>query len=145
MSDDTQSTSREVVVTPVPAQAAPAQQKASLLSKVTKELIAILVWSYIILKLFVRDVDRDLLRYVAPDYVWLLNFKLIAILCVITFTLIAVRKWGGWWKIAYIAAYPIIVLCWKIPYWVFRQRSWPLAIAFINAVTSFFGSLKYTA
>src|SRR5207302_9593279 len=33
---------------------------------------------------------------------------------------------------------------WKIPYWIFRQRSWPLAIALVNAITSFVGSLRYT-
>lgn len=35
------------------------------------------------------------------------------------------------------------MLLWKIPYFVFRQQSWPLAMALANAIVSLCTSLKY--
>ena len=43
----------------------------------------------------------------------------------------------------YIVTYPVIILCWKLPYFIFRNRSWVLAFAIVNLVISLFRSIKY--
>jgi hypothetical protein len=40
-----------------------------------RDLLAILVWSYILVKLLIFDLDRYLLQTFWPDATWLLNFK----------------------------------------------------------------------
>lgn len=42
----------------------------------------------------------------------------------------------------YVLFFPIIILFWKIPYFIFKQKSWVLAIATINSVIAFFFSFK---
>jgi hypothetical protein len=42
----------------------------------------------------------------------------------------------------YIVFYPLIVLLWKIPRFVWKQKSWLLAFALVNAAISFFYSFK---
>jgi hypothetical protein len=44
---------------------------------------------------------------------------------------------------SYILFYPLVVFGWRIPDFIFKQQSWILAFAVINAVISFFNSLKY--
>jgi hypothetical protein len=44
---------------------------------------------------------------------------------------------------AYILFYPIIVIFWKVPVFIFKKKSWNLAFAVINAAISFFNSVKY--
>ncbi len=53
------------------------------------------------------------------------------------------RRWHLRLKLVYIVLYPFVVILWKVPFFILRQRSWPLAIAFINALASFFGSITY--
>ena len=107
------------------------------------EIIAPLVWVYLITKLFIVDVDRFVLLQLAPHYVWLLNFRLFILLgAVAIFWLFFGNKNTLIWFL-YIVFYPAVLLFWKIPWFIFKQKSWTLAFAVINSIISFFKSFKY--
>lgn len=110
---------------------------------VVREIVAISFWVYVLSKLFIFDIDLFLFEKYLPNYTWLLDFKffiLIGTLAVIW--LITKNKHILLWTL-YILCYPAIVLLWKMPFFVFKQKSWIFAFAVINAVISFFKSIKY--
>ncbi len=110
---------------------------------VIKEIIAILFWFYVLAKIFVFDIDVFLVNKYLLDYVWLLNFKFFILIGAIAIIwLITKNKYILSWSL-YIFFYPVIVLFWKIPFFVFKQKSWIFAFALINAVISFLKSIKY--
>src|SRR3989339_795405 len=67
----------------------------------------------------------------------------VIIIILLTLLLIVLRKNFLTWFL-YVLFYPAIILFWKIPYFIFRQKSWALAFAVLNSIISFFKSLKYT-
>lgn len=108
-----------------------------------REVVAILFWVYVFSKLFIFDIDIFLVQKFAPSYAWLLSFKFFIFIGTIAIIwLITKNKHVILWSL-YIFFYPAIVLLWKLPYFVFKQKSWIFAFAVINAVISFFKSLKY--
>jgi len=110
---------------------------------VLKEIVAILFWVYVIVKLFIFDIDIFLVNKFLPYYVWLLSFKFFILITAIAVVwLVTKNKRILSWSL-YIFFYPAIVLFWKIPFFVFKQGSWIFAFALINAVISFFKSIKY--
>ena len=108
-----------------------------------REVIAVLFWVYVLTKLFLFDIDVVLVNKLAPEYAWLLYFKffiLIAVLAIIW--LVTKNKHILSWSL-FICFYPAITLFWRIPAFIFKQRSWVFAFACINVVISFFKSIKY--
>ena len=110
---------------------------------ITKEVVAVLFWIYVLTKLFVFDIDIFLVNKFFPEYAFLLNFKFFILIGTIAVIwLITKNKYILSWLL-YIFFYPAIILFWKIPVFVFKQKSWLFAFALINALISFFKSIKY--
>jgi hypothetical protein len=109
-----------------------------------RQSLAMLFWTYTILKIFVFDIDIYLFHNLFPGYEWLLTYKFVILIGIIgaAWLMIGTREIIIW--LLYIALYPFIVIFWKIPYFVLRQRSWTFAIALIDVVVSFFQSFKHT-
>ena len=108
------------------------------------EIFATLFWLYTITKLFIFDVDAWAVGNFFPDYLWVLNFKLIFLLALasLTWLWVGTRDMIVW--VAYIVFYPLVLLVIKLPYYIFKQKSWLLAFATFNAMASFFRNLKYS-
>ena len=105
------------------------------------EIIAVLCWLYALTKLFVFDIDIYLLNLIAPGWAWLLDFKL-------THSRLDRNRDAGDKEsdfgvaVLYIAFYPFVLLFWKVPRFVWKQQSWLLAFAIVNAAISFFYSFR---
>ncbi len=113
------------------------------LTKIIREIIAVVFWLYVLLKVFIFDIDVFLIVRFIPEYTWLLTLKFFILIGVVAIVwLITKNKVILSWAL-YIFFYPVIILFWKIPFFVFKQRSWTFAFALINAVISFFKSIKY--
>jgi hypothetical protein len=107
-----------------------------------REILAILFWAYAITKLFIFDIDIFLIANLAPNYIWLINYKffiLIGILAVIF--LVTKNRHILLWSL-FICFYPVILFLWRIPVLVFKKKSWNLVFAFVDSVVSFFKSSK---
>lgn len=107
------------------------------------EIAAPLLWLYVIVKLFIFDIDRYVIAHIASQYIWLLNFKLfialgIVAICWLTFGNANTLVW-----FLYILFYPLILIFWKIPKFIFKQKSWTLAFAALNSLISFGRSFKF--
>lgn len=123
----------------------PKQEKSpvSYFINAIRETLAILFWTYILIKLFAFDIDVFLMSKFLPEYLWLLNLKFFILIGGIALIwLVTKNKYILSWSL-YIFFYPTIIFLWKIPFFIFKQRSWILAFAFINSIISFFKSIKY--
>jgi hypothetical protein len=109
---------------------------------ITLNSIALLFWSYALIKLFVFDVDVYFLSLVSPEFVWLLNYKFVILLGVILIAMIATKSFTLGFTTAYVALFPFVVLFWKLPRFVWKQKSWLFAFAILNAIIGFIRSFR---
>ena len=132
----------EVTLNPAPVlEPTPKTLRAKLLSLLV-EAVAIVFWIYTVTKLFVFDVDVWVINVINPHLVWVLNYKFPLLLAVIAIAMLVTRSLPLALSILYIAFYPFVIVFWKIPYFLWRQKSWLLAFAFVNSVISLFRSFK---
>ena len=111
--------------------------------KTIKEIIALVFWLYVVSKIFIFDIDIFLIKNFLPDYYWLISYKFLIIISLVAiFWLFTKNKNIIFWSL-YIIFYPFIVFFWKLPFFIFKQKSWVLAFAVINSIISFFKSIKY--
>jgi hypothetical protein len=99
-------------------------------------------WIYAITKLFVVDIDVHLMSLINPQLLWLLNYKLTILLALIAIAMLVSRSLTLALAVCYITFYPLIVVLWKVPRFVWTQTSWLLALAIVNAVIAFFYSFR---
>jgi len=114
-----------------------------IIENVIVEITAASLWVYAVVKLFIFDIDSFLIGKIIPQYFWMLNLKLIFGLSfvAIIWLLFGNQKTLTWFL--FIVFYPIIILFWRVPRFIFKQKSWSLAIGLTNFLLSFFSSLKY--
>lgn len=130
----------EVVTQPTEAQ--PAVRKDMRIFWLWMDLVAIMFWSYALVKLFIFDVDVYLISLTNPEFVWLLNYKFPILLGTIVLAMLLTRRSVLGLSAIYIAAYPFIVLFWKIPKFVWNQKSWVFVFAALNAVIGLIRSFR---
>ena len=139
-----------MAVAVAPGQPASAQRKASGLALPTRltriprrvlDILGVLLWTYVVTKVLVADVDRALLQAVAPTRVWLLDYRLIAYLVLVVVLALSWKR--VWFVTLYVVFYPFVVLFVRIPWFLFTHRSWAFFLGLLQAVTAMFRDLKY--
>jgi hypothetical protein len=106
------------------------------------DLVAILFWLYAIVKLFVFDVDVYIVSLANSDLVWLLNYKFLFLIGSVVVAMLATGSLVLALAVAYVAFFPFVILFWKIPRFVWKQKSWLLAFAILNTIIGFFRSFR---
>jgi len=106
------------------------------------DLAAILFWSYAVVKTFVFDVDIYLVSIASPTLVWLLNYKSLIFLGLILVAMLVTSSLAVGLAVLYVAFFPFVILFWKFPRFVWKQKSWLFAFAILNAAISFVRSFK---
>ena len=102
------------------------------LRSVFRECLAIVFWTYLLIKLFVFDVDIYIVDHLVPQFRWILNIRAFIILALLAGMLIILGRKKFLGNVLYILGYPLVVLFWKLPVLAFRK--WPLAIAFAPVI-----------
>lgn len=107
-----------------------------------REGTSILIWSYLILKIFFFDVDRVLFLALFPGQEFLLNFKFLLLLLIVSLAwLCKLRPSNS--TLFYICFYPFIVILWRVPLFIWSQGSWLFVLMCANACFSLWASRKY--
>ncbi|WP_144559638.1 hypothetical protein [Shouchella miscanthi] len=106
------------------------------------KILAVIIWMFVMIKLLIFDIDVYIFNKFFPEFISLLNYKFMITISTVALILMIFRKkiivlWS-----LYITLYPFILFFWKIPYFIFKQRSWIFAIACLNSVIAFFVSIK---
>jgi hypothetical protein len=90
-------------------------------------------WLYVLLKLFVFDVDRYVVERVAPRAVGLLDFRFFGTLGVLLIVAVVVKRRRNALYVLYVAFFPFVVVGWKLPKILIRVKSWILVVAIVHA------------
>src|ERR1039457_4090045 len=93
---------------------------------VIRECVAVIIWIYILLKLTVFEIDIYFLDHFAASLRWILDFKAFVLMVVVAVLWVVLGKSSFPKTILYIAAYPAVLLFWKVPKLVLRR--WPIVI-----------------
>ncbi|OUD81744.1 hypothetical protein CMMCAS02_02340 [Clavibacter michiganensis subsp. michiganensis] len=107
------------------------------------DILGVAAWLFAIVKLFFTDIDRLIISYVAPEYIWLSDIRAIVALCLIALVLLLVKRRTLGLAVAYVAGYPLVLLFWKLPKYVLKQKSVTFAIGLAGLVVSAFARVKF--
>jgi hypothetical protein len=107
-----------------------------------REFLAILFWFYIVTKLFVFDLDILLIEKLAPNYLWIIYYKFFFLIGIIAIVFLVTKNLHIILWSLFIFFYPLILILWRIPALILKQRSWNLIIAFLDSTISFFKAPK---
>ncbi|MDE2038275.1 MAG: hypothetical protein KGI69_03590 [Patescibacteria group bacterium] len=113
------------------------------ISNILVEILAPLIWIYVFVKIFVFDIDNYLVNRFFPSFASVLDFKFLILLGLLALILVTVKNKTFLKNFFYVLFYPLILILFGIPYFIFKQRSWVLAFAFINSVITFFRTFKF--
>jgi hypothetical protein len=113
------------------------------IARVIREIVAALFWFYLIFKVFIFDLDIFLVDRYFPNYYWIVEYKFLVIISLLAMVWFFTKNKNIILWALYILFYPFIVIFWKLPFFVFKQKSWIFAFAVINSIISFFKSIKY--
>ena len=107
------------------------------------EIIAVVFWLSALAKVLFFDIDRYFLDSYLPNVTWILDYKFIFGLAGLAATALLMGALNTILFIVFVALYPLFLIFWRIPRFVFRKQSWNLAIALGNGAISFFRSFTY--
>jgi hypothetical protein len=102
-----------------------------------REALGILVWVYIVTKLFLFDIDRYLFGLYMPSYIWLLDYRVLFLLGIAGVVFLLCRRIGTVGSLLYILFYPIVLVFWRLPAALWQQKSWNITFHVINGIFSF--------
>ena len=54
-----------------------------LINKFIRHFLALFIWSYIIIKVFIYDIDILIIEKLAPDYRWIINYKFVILISIL--------------------------------------------------------------
>jgi hypothetical protein len=91
-----------------------------------REIVAATVWIYLLLKLFVFDLDLYVVTHLAPRLRWAADYKAFVILAVVAASWLAMGNATFFKTALYIGGYPAVLLFWRLPKAAFK--TWPAVI-----------------
>jgi hypothetical protein len=105
------------------------------------DTVSVLFWTYVLAKIFFIDVDRRIVRAVAPSYEYLVDYRFLLYAAVIAIVALVQKSWL--WGILYIILFPILFLVWKVPAFFIRRRSWALFLGVLQAIFTALSDFRY--
>ena len=106
----------------------------------TREVFAIALWSFLFVKLFVFDIDVFVARRYAPEIVPFLQFRFFALIAAVAFLWLVLGNDRFRKVVAYVFFYPLVVVGWRIPKWLFTN--WAVALTFSPGLIELYKSFK---
>jgi hypothetical protein len=102
------------------------------------DMVALLIWGTVLVKLCVADLDRVLVNSFWPQAVWIVDLRWAVALVLVAVTLWMFRLRTIALAAAYVATYPLVLLFWKLPKALLKRRSRALTFAIANFMVGAF-------
>ncbi|MER7267409.1 hypothetical protein ABT344_03720 [Micromonospora carbonacea] len=118
----------------------PATQRSKRRRKRVARIAAFVFWSYLLIKVFVWDIDYELLRWLFPDAPWVLDLRVVAAAAIFLAAVHVFQKYMRW--ILYVLFAPFIFTFWYLPRRLRRFFNWVGAIALTSVGYSINSSFK---
>jgi hypothetical protein len=104
-----------------------------------REIVAIILWSFIFIKVIIIDIDVYFFEKYLPSLRWILNYRFFALLMLIALVLFGISKKSFRKFFVFVISYPIILL-WRIV--KLSVRNWALIIVFAPAIYNLVKSFR---
>jgi MFS family permease len=101
-----------------------------------------MVWTFVVVKLFIGDLDRAMLAAFAPQAIWLLDFRWLLVLVLVALLLLLFKSRRLGLSLAYVSCFPLVLLCWKLPKFLIKKRSSLLVVGLAGIAISIGGRAK---
>lgn len=107
------------------------------------DVLGLLFWIYLLVGLLIVDVDRLIAEQLPGPVAWLFVFKAIPVALVMV--IIGLFFWRLWALLflLYVVMFPLVVLAWKLPYFVYRARSAILVLMGLHGVALMLKEFRY--
>lgn len=131
-------------ITLPPAQTGPQTSDEAIGRKLTRwgwHIFATLAWLYLILKVFVFDLDSYLIGTYLPAYAAVPHYKFVIILGILGLSAVFFRRGQIISFVSFVAFYPFII-CFFLLIYIFLNRSWMALVALSNIIVSFFQGFR---
>lgn len=100
------------------------------------------MWVFSLIKIFIYDFDIYLLKHFAPDWEWVLPYKFLILLLIISLAWLLSRQRPFLSFMAYVAFYPLIIIFWRLPKLIIRN--WSLTLVFSPIIYNSFKGFRIT-
>ena len=110
----------------------------------TRQPLAVVFWIYLLIKVFIYDIDIYLIDRFFPGFTWIIQFKFPILAGLVALIWLFTKNGKVLFWLFYILLYPLVVVLWNIPRFLYKTGSWTLVFAFLNTVISFLKSVKYS-
>lgn len=98
----------------------------------TVDVIGTVFWSFAVTKLFIGDLDRVLVNAFLPSLLWVLDLRWLLVLVLLALLLLLFKSRRLGFSLAYVLAFPLVLVLWKLPKYLIRKRSSLLVIALVG-------------
>jgi len=107
-----------------------------------KNIICLLVWVYLVIKIFWFDIERELMKNINFENHWILNYRFLIILIFFSLIWYFLGHLRFWKYFTFLIFYPIILMfwilpkffLWKIPKKMHAKKSWLLMYVYLNII-----------
>lgn len=120
----------------------PDKKKDSTFVVSVREIIGGLFWVYLIIKIFIYDIDIFFLNKINPHWTFLLNYKFFILLGLLIIVWLIIGNKEFYKLLATIIFFPIIFLLWRIPKLFWKSKSWIGVFSSLGIIITFFNSIK---
>jgi hypothetical protein len=100
------------------------------------DVIGFLVWLGLIVKVFIADWDRMVVSFLFPHLTWVLDLRWFFPLALLAMLLVLFKASRLGLGIAYVIAFPLVVVFWKIPKFLMEHRSPYVFFGLLSVVTT---------
>lgn len=107
-----------------------------------REIIISLLWLFILIKLFIFDLDIYIFKNLFNWFGWVIDYKFIILILSITAFWIIANKTFFLQTIALTIFYPFFLFFWRIPKALLKTKSWVTIFGSINIIVSFLRDIK---
>jgi hypothetical protein len=108
------------------------------------DVMAVLWWLYVFTKLFVYDIDRWALQRLGLNADHIFRYRLAFVAALIVIASFWIRK-GVLFVLIYVPLFPLILILWKLPWFLYRRKSWLLVVATVNVLIVALANLRRKA
>lgn len=103
-------------------------------------ILGLTLWAYALINVFIYNIDASLKNILPQEMHMLVDYKLILFIAVFGVIVFTLKKY--YLLLLYIMLFPLIVVFWKIPKFLYGLRSWIIAIGAIDFMVNLFSNFK---
>jgi len=108
----------------------------------TLDTLGVVVWAFVAFKLTTGDLDREIMHVLLPQAMWVVDAPWLVLLFFVAAVLLMAKAHTAALVVLYVAAFPLVVVFWKIPRRFTKHRSSISLVAVASSLLNVIGRAK---